>query len=141
MEAPGLSQPCPAGSSAQAAWKAGITGGILILLSCFPFPEQPGLLLCGFQWLTQKPCPFCGLTRSLSFLARGYYKLAVGFHPLGPVVFGILLALFLSSLIQLTFPAVRLVRLPKVASRIFWASCGVLFAVCGVLRLLLQVDQ
>src|SRR4030095_10821339 len=136
MKASILSQPRDVGFSAEAVWRTGITGGILIFLSSFPFPTQPALLLCGFQWLTQRPCRFCGLTRSLSLLSRGQYKLALGFHPLGPLVFGILLALFLSSLVRLVFPAVRLVAVPEATGRIFWAGCGLLFAFCGVLRLL-----
>ena len=135
MKASILSQPRDVGFSAEAVWRTGITGGILIFLSSFPFPTQPALLLCGFQWLTQRPCPFCGLTRSLSLLSRGQYNLAVDFHPFGPLVFGILLAFFLSSLVQLAFPAARLVAVPKAASRIFWAGCGLLFVLCGVLRL------
>lgn len=59
--------------------------------------------LCAFKALCGMPCPGCGLTRS--FVATAHFDLARGFafHPLGPLLFLLVLA-------QLPWQAIRLAR-------------------------------
>jgi len=45
-----------------------------------------GLLACPVRHLLGIPCPGCGMTRSLLFLAHGDWRAAVAQHPLGPLL-------------------------------------------------------
>jgi Protein of unknown function (DUF2752) len=121
-------------SPGEVSWKGGVAGSILALLYVYPLPALPHYGLCVFHWLTGSPCPFCGLTRSLSFLAHGRWDLAVSFHPLGPLVFGLLLALLFGNLLRLGLPGLRSTRIHESVNRIFWAACSISFGICGVLR-------
>lgn len=44
--------------------------------------------LCTVRWITGRPCPTCGMTRSWNALARGRVRDSVRFHPFGPLLFG-----------------------------------------------------
>jgi hypothetical protein len=63
-------------------------------LSYCSVPADPAVRLCGFHWLTGRPCPFCGLTRALFALAKGNWREAVHFNLLSPLGFAMLFALF-----------------------------------------------
>src|ERR1039457_3727404 len=63
-------------------------------LWCFSVSADPGVRRCGFHWLTGRPCPLCGLTRSLFALAKGHWGEAVHFNALSPLAFVMLFALF-----------------------------------------------
>jgi hypothetical protein len=65
---------------------------VLAALCCFT-PPEPGFRLCGFRWLTGRPCPFCGLTRALFALAKGQWRDAIRFNGLSPLAFAMLFAL------------------------------------------------
>jgi len=60
----------------------------------FSVPAEPALRLCGFHWLTGRPCPLCGLTRALFALAKGHWGEALQFNALSPLGFAMLFALF-----------------------------------------------
>jgi uncharacterized protein DUF2752 len=49
------------------------------------FLTPPDLPVCGFRWLTGRPCPLCGLTRALFALAKGHFRDAIHFHALSPL--------------------------------------------------------
>lgn len=49
--------------------------------------EQLFLPPCAFHWLTQIPCPSCGLTTSFAYLAKGEFVMGFQTHPLGPFLF------------------------------------------------------
>ncbi len=66
---------------------------VVLLLALWTFPVPPDLHLCGFHWLTHRPCPFCGLTRALFALARGHWYDATHLHALAPLGMAMLLAL------------------------------------------------
>jgi hypothetical protein len=54
-------------------------------------PDDRCFSICQFRRLTGLPCPTCGVTRSLSMLAKGDWQCAVTYHPLGPLVAAVLL--------------------------------------------------
>ncbi len=56
-------------------------------LWALPVPIEQRLRLCGFQWLTGRPCPLCGLTRGLFALAKGHWHDALALNALSPVGF------------------------------------------------------
>ncbi len=60
----------------------------------FSVPADPPLRLCGFHWLTGRPCPLCGLTRALFALAKGQFAEAIRFNALSPLGFTMVFALF-----------------------------------------------
>jgi len=60
----------------------------------YTVPAYPSVRLCGFHWLTGRPCPLCGVTRALFALAKGHWTEALGFNLLSPLAFVMLFALF-----------------------------------------------
>lgn len=62
-----------------------------------------------FMWLTGKPDPTCGLTRTFAWMWRGDVGKAAAVYPLGPFLFVLVLALCLNSAVALiTGRSVRL---------------------------------
>jgi hypothetical protein len=50
-----------------------------------------GPVLCPFRHVTGRPCPGCGMTRSVSRTLHGDVSSAVRAHPAGPALVGLLL--------------------------------------------------
>jgi hypothetical protein len=98
----------------QVRWAAFAAG--LGILWWFTPPDLP---LCGFRWLTGRPCPLCGLTHAVFSLAKGHVAEALHFHALSPLV----LALIAGTL----WNAARMARV--------WAPCVALFGAYGVWRI------
>ncbi|MGA2770129.1 MAG: DUF2752 domain-containing protein [Bryobacteraceae bacterium] len=67
--------------------------GLLLAGLCYFAPPDPGFRLCGFRWLTGRPCPFCGVTHALFALAKGHWGEAVRFNGLSPLALAMLFAL------------------------------------------------
>lgn len=65
----------------------------IVLFSLTPDPrgfgthEQLFLPPCFFHWLTQLPCPACGLTTSFAHLVNGNIMQAIHTHRLSPILF------------------------------------------------------
>jgi hypothetical protein len=55
-------------------------------------PNHPLPPACAFRRLTGYPCPGCGMTRSFVSTAHGEIAAAFGYHPLGPILFLLVLA-------------------------------------------------
>ena len=91
---------------------------LLAALWWFSVPAEPAVRLCGFHWLTGRPCPLCGLTRGLFALAKGHWREALRFNALTPLGFLMLVALFWN------------IR----AREWLWTGGVAAFAVYGVLR-------
>jgi hypothetical protein len=91
------------------------------VLRWLTLPAAPRWRLCGFQWLTGRPCPLCGLSRGLCELAKGHWHAAVHFNLLTPLAFAMVFALFWDS------PA---------RGRL-WAAGLAAFAVYGACRVIL----
>ena len=84
----------------------------------FTVPAQPAIRLCGFYWLTGRPCPLCGLTRALFALAKGHWAAAIHFNALSPLGFLMLFSLFWNGRVR-GWP---------------WTAGVAAFAVYGVIR-------
>jgi hypothetical protein len=106
--------------TASAARRVAAALALFMALWYFSVPENPTLRLCGFYWLTGRPCPFCGLTRALFALAKGHWLEAVHFNALSPLAFAMLFALFWNGRRQ----------------RWLWTGGGAAFAVYGMWRVL-----
>src|SRR5262245_52058139 len=89
-----IKQAPPSGSFEDLLWRVGVSGSLLLVLTFLSFPLHPRLSLCGFLWLTGRPCPFCGITRAMAFLMKGEIALALSLHPLSPLALMALLVMF-----------------------------------------------
>ena len=116
-------------------WRAGISGSILMLLALLPIPLQPQVSLCGFLWLTGRPCPFCGMTRALALLLKGDFALAVSFHPLSPLMLTALLGLFIGGPFWVIWERAGLQTLPKKSTRFVCAGYLLIFLAYGAWRI------
>ena len=97
---------------------------LLAVLCYHEPPAKPAFQLCGFRWLTGRPCPFCGLTRAMFALAKGHWSEALGFNALSPLTVAMLAGLFWND----GFMRGRV-----------W-TCGIAaFAIYGVCRIFLPV--
>jgi hypothetical protein len=93
---------------------------LLAALVWVTVPAKPPLQLCGFHWLTGRPCPLCGLTRAVLALAKGQWTAALHFNMLSPLAFTMLFSLFWSG---------------PMRTRL-WMAGTAAFAVYGVVRIL-----
>src|SRR5450432_3673420 len=104
------------GSDWGALWRwAALASGLAIMWTFTP----PDLPLCGFRWLTGRPCPFCGLTHAVFALAKGHWAAALHWHALSPLA-----VLMLAGLL---WNPPRLARL--------WMPCAAAFGAYGVWRI------
>ena len=103
----------------QTAAKIAASEALLAVLCLVSLPANPPFPLCGFHWLTGRPCPLCGLTRAVFALAKGQWAAALHFNALSPLAFAMLFSLFWSGPIR---------------SRL-WTVGLAAFAVYGVVRL------
>jgi hypothetical protein len=94
---------------------AALAGGLAVLWLTSP----PAIPLCGFHWLTGRPCPLCGLTRAFFALARGQWAEALHWHALSPLAAVMLLALLWN---------------PRRMARL-WMPCAAVFGVYGLWRI------
>jgi hypothetical protein len=97
-------------------WRWGVLAAVLACLWSYTPPELP---LCGFRWLTGRPCPLCGLTHAMFALAKGHVVEALQWHALSPLAVVMLAGLLWN-------PA-RLARL--------WMPCAAVFGAYGVWRI------
>ena len=93
-------------------------GAVLAVLWSITLPANPRFSLCGFHWLTGRPCPLCGLTRALFALAKGQWVAAVHFNALSPLALAMVFSLLWSGPFR---------------SRL-WSAGAAAFAVYGVVR-------
>ncbi|BCW94837.1 MAG: DUF2752 domain-containing protein [Fimbriimonadales bacterium] len=63
--------------------------------------QQLGLPPCTIYFLTERPCPSCGLTTSVSAILHGQFALAWRANPLGFLIVAIAIAVALNSLMAL----------------------------------------
>jgi len=97
-------------------WKwAALVCGLAVLWAWTP-PELP---VCGFRWLTGRPCPLCGLTHAMFALAKGHVGEALHWHALSPVA-----AVMMGGLV---WNAPRMARL--------WVPCLAAFGAYGLWRM------
>ncbi len=79
--------------------------GLSVVLAAsvlLPLPGAGGRIahlpaICPFYTLTGLPCPGCGLTRAFVCLGHGHWHEAWHWHPLGWLLYGVLILLWLRS--------------------------------------------
>jgi hypothetical protein len=75
-------------------YRIALAAVLFCTLYWFTPPVEPRFGLCGFRWLTGRPCPLCGLTHAFFALAKGQFREAIGFNALSPLGFLMLFGLF-----------------------------------------------
>ncbi|MSV29801.1 MAG: DUF2752 domain-containing protein [Bryobacterales bacterium] len=100
--------------------RAAALAAVLFFLLYSP-PSGPRISLCGFLWLTGRPCLFCGMTRALCALAKGEWQAAIRFHLLSPLVMAALITALARG---------------RIAIGRGWQVCGLAFVLFGLVRAL-----
>ena len=96
---------------------------------------HPYLPVCAFKRLTGLPCPSCGLSRSLQAAVEGDLSSSVAFHPLGLLLFSVVLLLFIHTLLRL-LTGTRLFTLSRQFLRRVFIFSIVLYLSVWVFRLI-----
>jgi hypothetical protein len=73
----------------------------ILILSIFINPEKANFLTCYFQELTGHTCPTCGLSHSFYAVSHLHLIESFKFHLMGPIIFIIMLFLFLKSFLEI----------------------------------------
>ncbi len=116
-----------------------LLSGIFAASVLLPLPASGGRIahlpsICLFYHLTGLPCPGCGLTRSFVCLGHGHWRESLHWHPLGLVIYGVLLLLWLRSGAD-RLRGVTLLPLPaRTVNRLSLAAC-ILVLVTGIVRI------
>jgi hypothetical protein len=100
----------------RAGWRWAALAALVAAAWILPLPRIP---LCGFRWLTGRPCPLCGLTHALYALAHGRVGEAIHWHALSPLV-----ALLIVGVVW---------NPPKMAR--LWMPSAVAFGIYGLWRI------
>jgi hypothetical protein len=95
-----------------------------------------GVPLCGFYQLTDLPCFGCGMTRSLTCMARFELEQAWQYHPFGPVTWPFMVVFAVVGVRKTWSQALNHLfrKFDRVVTPVFW---GVLFSffVFGIWRM------
>jgi len=75
----------------------------IVLIAARVLPVQEALPGCAFRGLFGLPCPTCGTTRSLIFLAQGELGSAMSLNPLVVIVVLAALAALVANLVVIAF--------------------------------------
>jgi hypothetical protein len=74
---------------------------MMILCSFFIDPNKVNLTKCYFKQVTGLNCLTCGLTRSFYALMRFQFAQSFRFHLMGPILFGGLILILLTSIFEI----------------------------------------
>jgi hypothetical protein len=91
--------------------RIGIAPPMLLLAFALPAPQHDKIAgipsLCMFHISTGLPCPGCGMTRAVVCCAHGLWAQGVRYHPLGPLVFSLMVAFTALHVVRQLRPAWR----------------------------------
>ncbi len=124
---------------ANAGAVCGLLSGIFAASVLLPLPSSNGQIahlpsVCPFYTLTGLPCPGCGLTRSFVCVSHGHLREALHWHPLGPVIYGVFLLLWLRCGVYRLRGVTLLPLPPRTESRLGFSAC-LLILLTGILRI------
>ena len=124
---------------ANARTACALLAGVLAASLLLPPPGPDGAIghlpsLCPFYNLTGLPCPGCGLTRSFVCLGHGRWHEALHWHPLGWLVYGVCLVLWLRSGL-FWWRGVTLWPLPPPTAARLGYSAAALLLLTGIARI------
>jgi hypothetical protein len=117
-----------------------LLSGVFVASVLLPLPtsstEQIGHLpsVCLFYNLTGLPCPGCGLTRSFVCIGHGHLRESLHWHPLGLIIYGVFLLLWLRCGVYWLRGMTLLPLPPRTASRLGFAA-GAVVLLTGIVRI------
>jgi len=129
-------KPDPAPSWPVSRFSALVAAMGLLIAAWLP-PDGLGFTLCWFHHLTGLPCPGCGLMRSMASLFRLDPARAMHYHPLGPLVFVVLVSIAGVALLPLAWRRPLAAWAEKRRKRVlgfYWTGVAV-FLVFGFIRM------
>ena len=91
--------------------------------------------ICFFRTVTDKPCPFCGLTRAYVHAAHGDFKSASLYHPFWWIAAMVMVVTAASALIDGLFGTRTLMLLKRLVLNYVWVVVAIIVAF-GVYRLI-----
>jgi hypothetical protein len=110
---------------------------VLLASILLPLPAPNGRILglpsiCPFYEMTGLPCPGCGLTRAFVCLGHGRWAEALHWHPIGWLVYGVFVWLWLRAGVTLVRAEAFLPIPPPISRRLWWgAAAGLLLVGAG----------
>ena len=112
---------------------AGLSALLLVSVA-LPPPGRDGSIghvpaFCPFYRLTGLPCPGCGLTRAFVCMGHGRWAESLHWHPVGWLIYGICLLLWLRAGVTLARDAAFLPLSPRVAGRLSLTGAALLLLV------------
>jgi len=85
----------------RSAWTACVCCTLILAASALWSPEGlPRVPTCSFHAVTGRPCPGCGLTRSVCAISHGRWGEAWRFNPFGYLFYGLALLGAVSPLVE-----------------------------------------
>ncbi|OGP13733.1 MAG: hypothetical protein A3I75_01915 [Deltaproteobacteria bacterium RIFCSPLOWO2_02_FULL_50_16] len=113
---------------------------IVFFLSFIFVPHpHPEWSVCAVKNFIGLPCPGCGLTHSFSSLSHGRFVESFRWHPLGPLLYGVLLFFWIQSLLMLLGRRASPGFMRKEVNIRLWGKIFVvLFMVQWIVRLILD---
>jgi hypothetical protein len=115
-----------------------IVGLLAVFLASVLFtpPDAQYFTICGFKNFTGLPCPGCGLTHSFCALGKGEFINAFAFNWLGPLLFLVLVLLWIRSACVLLNKTGVVQRLDRIAGRFNTVKAFAIgFVVYGIARI------
>ena len=101
-----------------------IIGGFVILavllFSALINPIKVGLFTCAFHEKTGYNCPTCGLSRSFHAISHLNIQESFKFHPLGPIVYLVLLFLLVKFAFEILSRTEIQIKLNSIITRMFF---------------------
>ena len=118
-------------ANAGAIW--GFLTALFFAVVVLPLPGHDGRIahlpsFCPFYNLTGLPCPGCGLTRSFVCLGHGQWQASLHWHPLGWLIFLVLVCLWLRNGIYWLRGVTLIPMSPRTMNRLSYVGLIVLLA-------------
>ncbi|MBU0495866.1 MAG: DUF2752 domain-containing protein [Chloroflexi bacterium] len=110
-----------------------ITLGSVLVISRYLEPSRVPVL-CFFRLMTGLPCLTCGMTRAFHAISLGYFWEAIEYHPLSPLVYGLMLFHCLVAILRFSGWRFHLLVIRSPGKRMVYVSLTLLF-VCWIARL------
>jgi hypothetical protein len=128
-------EPTHARADAGILWS--LLTAIFVASLLLPLPSRDGQIghlpsFCPFYNLTGLPCPGCGLTRAFVCLGHGHWRESLHWHPLGWLIYGFFLFLWLRNGLYWQRGITLWLLEPRSAGRWGWSAAALLLAVGAV---------
>lgn len=113
---------------------AALAAAPLVVWCLARFDVLPHIPACLFEILTHRPCPGCGMTRSLLRLSQGDVAGSLRLHPLGVLLAAIVLAALAGTAVGLVRGGDPVVRFIERRGGLFVATLLVLLVGTWIVR-------